>query len=108
MSDIVKSWTVTDHGVAEPAEVERAIVLLGADDAALAYRVQGYIATQAAEITRLRGLVEGARKVVAYYANSANYASRKTLAPAVIYERGDLARRLLDKLAEADPTRWTP
>lgn len=57
MSDIVESWTVTDHGVAEPAEVERAIVLLGADDATLAYRVQGYIATREAEITRLRTFI---------------------------------------------------
>ena len=64
MSDIVDSWTVTGHGVAEPAEVERAIVLLGADDATLAYRVQGYIAAREAEITRLRSLVEEAGKVV--------------------------------------------
>lgn len=64
MSDIVESWTVTDHGVAEPEEVERAIVLLGADDAALAYRVQGYIAADKAEITRLRALLEEAGKVL--------------------------------------------
>ena len=38
MSDIVESWTVTAHGVAESEEVERAIVLLGADDATLAPR----------------------------------------------------------------------
>lgn len=55
-----------------------------------------------------RWLVEEAGKIAAYYANAVNYRSRKTLAPAVMYERGNLAQLLLAKIATADPTRGKP
>lgn len=39
-------WPVTEHGIATDDEVEAAIVRLAADDAVLAYRIQGRFAAQ--------------------------------------------------------------
>lgn len=37
--DVRQNWSVISHGVATPEEVERALCILGAEDAALSYRV---------------------------------------------------------------------
>lgn len=57
-AEVEATWTITEHGVATPMEVEAAIVHLAGDDAALAYRLEGYLAAQAAEIERMREALE--------------------------------------------------
>ena len=49
--DGLDGWGVTHHGIASRDELELAIVRLAADDAALAYRLQGALSSL---ITRLR------------------------------------------------------
>lgn len=46
-------WRVTDHGVATPEDVERCIVKIAEEDAALAYRLEGYVASAASRIEEL-------------------------------------------------------
>jgi len=55
-------WRVTDHGVATPEDVERCIVKIAEEDAALAYRLEGYVASAASrieELERALGLIAG-------------------------------------------------
>lgn len=44
-------WPITEHGVATFAEIEQAIVTLAADDAVLAYRLQGFVAQSLAALS---------------------------------------------------------
>lgn len=55
-SELIERWSVTAHGVATPDEVEMAIIRLGADDAALAYRLQGFIHQALSASLAKRGL----------------------------------------------------
>jgi hypothetical protein len=61
-------WPITHHGVADADDVERALCRLSADDAALAYRIQGAITallSAAREGEKLREALLIARRYVA-------------------------------------------
>lgn len=81
-------WRVTNHGVATPDEVERCILKIAEEDAALAYRLEGYVASAASRIEELE-------RAMKYYAMPQIYAERRSLAPAVMFDRGDAARSAL-------------
>jgi hypothetical protein len=53
MTKTLEHWKVTVHGVATPEDVERCIVKIAEKDAALAYRLEGYVAVTASRIEEL-------------------------------------------------------